>query len=160
MVCAVWVVAVRLPTDAPRQAAIAWAAGLALVSRLAFTLLLPWIDSIKSSREPFTSLRQVLPGGHECVNGVAIGESERAMLEYYAGLVTEPATRLAGLRCDWVLIEMRPGRPAVALGPEWHLAWVGWRPRSRETHELFWRLPWQAPLWDALLRGAACIPVA
>lgn len=64
-------------------------AGLTFVWGTVYTLLLPWINDARSYREPFAQLQEALPqtawsgAANACVASYQLGESERAMLDYF-----------------------------------------------------------------------------
>ncbi|HET9653521.1 MAG TPA: glycosyltransferase family 39 protein, partial [Usitatibacter sp.] len=67
----------------PRPALTLWVGSVALAWGLAMTLLLPWFDASKSYREVFTEASRHLPPDTRCIVLYGLGESERAMVEYY-----------------------------------------------------------------------------
>src|SRR5205085_5976154 len=87
----------RLP--APNLAL--WVGTLALGWGLALTLLVPWFDAAKSYRGVFTDAARHLPAGAGCIFVDGLGESERALVEYYVGI--EPRRFTAGGPCAAVL---------------------------------------------------------
>ena len=52
------------------------------------TLLLDTIDGQKSYRDTMISLKNALPAAYDCVASEGLGEPQRAMIEYYAGVQT------------------------------------------------------------------------
>jgi hypothetical protein len=52
------------------------------------TLWLLWLDDGSSYRPLFTSLGNVVRAQHGVIVAQGVGESERALLEYYAGIGT------------------------------------------------------------------------
>lgn len=135
-----WLAVPWLDRGQALRGALGWAAGVALVSGLAFTLLLPWVDTAKSYREMFTGLARALPAGHGCVASYGLGESERAMLDYVAGVIT--LRREAGHHeaCDWVLVQGKAADPGLPPGGPWLLRWEGSRRGDTvERHRLWQR---------------------
>jgi len=121
---------------------ISWVAGLTLVWGLLLTLWLPWLDSAKSYREVFASMQRALPLGSGCVASLHLGESERAMLEYMAGVVSVRREIEADAACDLILVQSRNGTQEQASEHGWRLIWEGNRPGdSREGFRLFAREP-------------------
>jgi 4-amino-4-deoxy-L-arabinose transferase-like glycosyltransferase len=91
-------------------------AGVALVWGLVNSLLLPWLDQAKTYRHTFNQLAQALPRDTHCVHTLGLGESERAMLQYFTGVVPyELQGHQSGTRCEVTLLMLKPGRAA----PEW-----------------------------------------
>jgi len=120
-----------------------WAAGMTLIWCLCVSLWMPLVDYTKSYRQPFLELKQEL-ASTACVGSRGLGESERAMLSYYAGVVTRREETVADPRCDVLLVQSRAGEVATAA-PGWQLVWSGRRPGERqESFQLFRRV--HAPL--------------
>ena len=70
----------------PARGLVGWTLGLTLSWSLLSTLWMPWLDYAKSYRSVFESMP--VPEGANCINSLSLGESERAMLDYYVGRVT------------------------------------------------------------------------
>jgi 4-amino-4-deoxy-L-arabinose transferase-like glycosyltransferase len=115
-----------------------WAAGITLVWGLAMTLILPWIDYGKSYRPVAESLKKHVPDGVRCVESRGLGEPQRAVLDYHAGIVTQRVERESGKRCPLLLVQVRDGHPE-RIEPGWKLLWEGRRPRDRERYQLYRR---------------------
>jgi len=112
-----------------------WVAGIALCWLLVATLFLPWIDEVKSYRQVFLPLRPALASG--CVASWGLAESERAMLHYYDGIITERLETRPASACPLILLEDPAGRlPACSDAASWRPVWDGARPADR--HEHFW----------------------
>jgi 4-amino-4-deoxy-L-arabinose transferase-like glycosyltransferase len=112
----------------------AWAANVAVAWGVVMTLMLPWIDSAKSFREPFTGLaRNIAP--NDCVSSMGLGEPQRGMLHYYTGMKTLRVEH-DGVVCPLHLLQSdHAGHfPALPYG-EWTLVWAG--ARRGETVERF-----------------------
>lgn len=104
-----WIVMLRHAHATPCGAALAWSAGVTAAWALAMTLYLPWIDSAKTLRPVFASLHAALPPHYRCIGGRDLGESERAMLHYFAGILTTREQRLGVPHaCDLLLIQRHP----------------------------------------------------
>jgi 4-amino-4-deoxy-L-arabinose transferase-like glycosyltransferase len=128
----------------PRQLALqTWAVGLALCWLLAAGLFIPWVDQVKSYREVFTSMRPFLEPRTSCVASPGLGESERAMLRYYTGVVTQRVALPTAAGCRLLLVEDWRGQPAYPVdGRLWSAVWEGRRPADdRERFRLYRRLP-------------------
>ena len=66
------------------------------------TLWLPWLDTGKSYRHMVNDLKSNLPQKYNCIAGVRIGDSQRAMLQYFGDLNPKRnATRV----CDLLLVQ-------------------------------------------------------
>jgi hypothetical protein len=122
----------------PRQAALqTWVVGITLCWGLLATLFLPWVDEVKSFRQVFHSLQRALGPGTPCLASYGLGESERAMLHYYDGIVTERLEVQPSSRCTLILLE-NPVHvlPRCSDAATWQPLWEGARPAER--HEHFW----------------------
>lgn len=88
---------------------VGWVAGMTLAATFALALFLPAIDAGTGFKNVFQSLARGLPAGHGCVASLALGESERAMLEYYAGLRTVRVEngKAAAARCRLLVEQQR-----------------------------------------------------
>jgi 4-amino-4-deoxy-L-arabinose transferase-like glycosyltransferase len=115
-----------------------WAASIALLWGLTMTLLLSWIDYGKSYRPVALALREALPANARCVASRGLGETQRAVFDYRAGIVTERQELGAGSRCPFLLVQGRPGVDD-RVGAGWKLRWEGGRPRDHERYRLYQR---------------------
>ena len=110
-----------------RRAIINWAGGMTMVWMLAMTLWLPWLDVSKNYRWVITSLQQSLPPQYKCISSRNLGESQRAMLEYYAGIITQRSDVSGTVDCNLLLIQGRAkDQPSVDV--DWEKIWEGSRP--------------------------------
>ncbi len=120
---------------------ISWTAGLALAWTLVSLLLLPWIDAAKSYRAVLNEAMQAIPAQRNCLASIGLGESERAMLHYYFGVVSVQVLRPAAAPCEMLLVE-QTRRQAVPLpdAANWRIRWQGGRPGdSNERVTLYLR---------------------
>jgi len=115
-----------------------WAAGITLLWGLAMTLILSWVDYGKSYRSVAQSLKKHIPVGTRCVESRGLGEPQRAVFDYHAGVVTQRLEFRTGSRCPLLLVQSRQGEPD-GVGPGWRLLWEGSRPRDRERFRLYQR---------------------
>lgn len=69
------------------QGATFWLANIALIWGVMHALLLPWLDAARGYGAPLTSMRAALPPNTQCIATVGVGESERALVQYWAGAV-------------------------------------------------------------------------
>src|SRR6266568_4668733 len=113
-----------------------WAAGITLLWCLAMTLILPWIDYGKSYRPVAQALKKHIPAGTRCIESRGLGEAQRAVFNYHAGVVTQRLELRAESRCPLLLVQARQGEPD-RTGPGWKLLWEGSRPRDRERFRLY-----------------------
>jgi 4-amino-4-deoxy-L-arabinose transferase-like glycosyltransferase len=111
-----------------------WAVVTTLALGLSMTLLLGWLDERKGYHRVFAALRQAMPESYRCIASHGLGEPQRAMLHYYAGIKTHrlaisPATNCdLLLRQEWVTDQAYDPR-------EWRVLWEGQRPG--DTNEKF-----------------------
>lgn len=118
------------------------ATGITLVWVIMMTLALPWLDAGKSYRSMIVSLQQALPARHACISSSKLGEPQRALLEYYAGILTRRTETHKGIECDLLLVQGSARNPDAPPGPEWNKIWEGNRPGDKlERYWLFKRNP-------------------
>jgi 4-amino-4-deoxy-L-arabinose transferase-like glycosyltransferase len=88
---------------------VGWSTGMTLAAAFALALFLPAIDAGTGFKSVFQSLARGLPHAHGCVASLALGESERAMLEYYAGLRTVRVEngKAAAAQCRFLVEQQR-----------------------------------------------------
>lgn len=127
-VTAVWLLSFDLQPRLP----VRWLATVALAWGLATTLWLPWLDHAKSYRGVFADLRKHVPSDAGCVASGGLGESQRAMLQYFAGPLT---VRNEKADCRLLLVQTPTSR-APEPDAQWRLAWQGARPG--DTKEWYW----------------------
>lgn len=99
---ALWIWLVFKTEHKGKHAVINWASGIVMVWMVLMTLWLPFLDSVKSYREMFHSMQAALPQKYNCIASRHLGESQRAMLDYYLGIDT---VRTGKRQCDLVLIQ-------------------------------------------------------
>jgi 4-amino-4-deoxy-L-arabinose transferase-like glycosyltransferase len=119
-----WMVLVWRVGRSVRRSLINWAAGVTLLWILIMTLWLPWLDTGKSYRHMVDDLKASLPQKYNCIAGVRIGDSQRAMLQYFGDINTRArSTRV----CDLLLVQ--GNRIAKPIEDEigWDKVWEGGR---------------------------------
>jgi 4-amino-4-deoxy-L-arabinose transferase-like glycosyltransferase len=120
--------------------ALSFVAAITLAWCLVATLWLPWIDHAKSYRDTYEALDEAKVLVNGCVSSVGVGESERAMLEYFLGIVTERVENTPNTRCPQLLLQTDKLYAMATPGSNWALAWSGHRNGdNRELLELFIR---------------------
>ncbi len=100
-----WVVMVRPARRSNRRAVLNWAIGVTLLWALVSTIWLPYIDSRRSYRVVAESLRANLPEG-ACVASRNLGEAQRSLLSYFAGLATHRVETGSGADCPFLLVQL------------------------------------------------------
>ena len=121
-----WLALVRPARRTNRRAVLNWAAGMTLVWGLYMSIWLPYLDSRRSYRPVAEALaRQVPVGG--CLASRNLGEPQRALLHYFAAIVTAREERSPDHDCALLLVQYgrQDGDPIVRLG--WEIAWQGAR---------------------------------
>jgi 4-amino-4-deoxy-L-arabinose transferase-like glycosyltransferase len=119
-----------------------WAAGSTLAWGLFSTLALPAVDYGRSYKSVMQDLAPQLRGDG-CISSNGLGEPERALLQYYAGVVTERVEIRPQTHCPLLLIQQHPEHqlvdPQILLPQQtWRLIWSGSRPGDdKETYELY-----------------------
>jgi len=121
-----WLMLVRPARRSNRRAVLNWAAGMTLVWGLSATIWLPYVDSRRSYRPVAEALAAHLPAG-ACVAGRNLGEPQRALFEYFAGVVTVRAETPAAAACPALLVQLGQGDSYNPPDPAWHKVWEGGR---------------------------------
>ena len=100
----------------------------------------PYLDYGNSYVTTAASMQPVLPRDASCVASKGLGESQRAMFEYYAGLTTRRVESDPGARtCKWLLVQRQAGKPRpLPTETNWRGVWHGARPGDdRESFDLY-----------------------
>ena len=122
---------------AARSVPLAWAAGATLAWALFFTLWLPYEDYGNSYRGMVAQLKARLPSGQYCIANRGLGEPQRAMLEYFAGIRTRSESSSDGRDCRVLLVQQQgTAWPLPPQGDQLRPLWSGARPG--DVSERFW----------------------
>lgn len=121
-----WVMLVRPARRSNRRAILNWAVGVTLIWGLATTIWLPYIDSRRSYRWAVEELAMHLPP-LGCVASRNLGEPQRALFNYLAGIRTvreevSPRHGCAALLVQYGRLDSTP--PALT---GWAVKWSGGR---------------------------------
>ena len=136
---AAWVALLaRSPRGAQRSVSF-WAAGTTVLWGLLMTLWLPWIDYGKTYAPVAQALGRAIPRGASCIESRNLGESQRAVFDYYAGVVTMRAEAQRRISCPVLLVQARPGDEDGFSAQGWRRVWEGNRPRDHERYRLYVR---------------------
>jgi 4-amino-4-deoxy-L-arabinose transferase-like glycosyltransferase len=137
----IWLFSILRSQHSNRSSATNWAIGMTTVWTLLMTLWLPLIDSSRSYQGVFTSLKVALPAKYACATGNNIGDSQKDLLHYFAGLKTQNL-EFGSLRdCDLYVVQDEKGRERAEPGADWKLIWSGKRASERrESFRLFQRV--------------------
>jgi hypothetical protein len=136
-----WAALVARTMPTTRRALVNWGGGMTLMWILASTLWLPFVDAGKSYKGIVSDLARTLPKGFRCMSSIGLGDSQRAMLEYYAGIVTyREEVAQARRECDLMLTQGTVAQePPVGNG--WKKVWEGARPGdTKERLRLYKRV--------------------
>jgi 4-amino-4-deoxy-L-arabinose transferase-like glycosyltransferase len=122
-----WIVLVRPARRSNRRAVLNWATGMTLVWGLYTTIWLPYLDSRRSYRPVAESLVQQLPAGTSCLASRDLGEPQRALIEYFGGIVPVRDDLAAANTCPLLLLQV--GRDDSDTPPDssWQKIWEGHR---------------------------------
>ena len=126
----IWLATVLRTRQSSRRAVVNWTAGITMFWMLAMTLWLPLIDEARSYRAMFASMQQALPAGYSCLASRGLGEPQRALLDYYAGINPQRTERFAGAQCELLLAQGQAGSEPE-MPSEWHKIWEGRRPGDK-----------------------------
>jgi 4-amino-4-deoxy-L-arabinose transferase-like glycosyltransferase len=99
-----WLLLVRPARRSNRRAVLNWAAGMTLLWALFTTIWLPYLDSRRSYRTVAESVRAVLPQ-EGCVASRNLGDAQRALFHYFAGLTTVREDKKLTDRCRALLVQ-------------------------------------------------------
>jgi hypothetical protein len=121
-----WVALVRPARRSNRRALLNWAAGVTLAWGLYSTIWLPYLDSRRSYRAMMEDLESHLPA-QGCVTSRNLGDPQRALLSYFAGIATvrEETHELAD--CRALLVQYGAISGAAPALPGWRIDWQGGR---------------------------------
>jgi hypothetical protein len=135
-----WLVLLAKLKRGPELPVILWAASVTLLWGISATLFLGWVDTGKRYRETFVSLRAALPAQRDCIASRNLGDSQRAMLYYYADVITRRAESPADTRaCSLLLVQGSP-RVEAWVEPGWRKIWEGGRAGDKsERYRLYRR---------------------
>lgn len=107
-------------------------AGLTFVWGTLTTLVMPWLNEARSYRTPFLSLQDALAPAslnlaEACVGSFGVGESERAMLDYFIGMRPVPLIDMSDVsRCSVLLLLDKSAAP-ITVPAGWREIWRGGR---------------------------------
>jgi len=122
-----WLVLILRHRGDNRFVVVPWAAGVALVYLLGMTLWLPVTNANMSYRRDFAGLREALGPNPGLVGGRNVGEPQRAMLHYFAGVRVAKKEIRGPVDCRWIIIQgtTKAGREPKPPDAAWHLVWQG-----------------------------------
>jgi CRISPR/Cas system-associated protein endoribonuclease Cas2 len=123
-----WIALVRPARRSNRRALLNWAAGVTLAWGLYSTIWLPYLDSRRSYRTMIDELASHLPAGG-CVASRNLGDPQRALMYYFAGLATvrEESDANADARCRSLLVQYGAIAGAPPSLDGYKIVWEGER---------------------------------
>lgn len=122
---------VKLKRSAERPLII-WAGGITAVWALLATLFIGWVDTQKSYRSMIADMGRAMPAQYRCMASRDLGEAQRAMLHYFAGIRTlRVETKPKAFACDLLLVQGRPLDEQM-MTSDWKKIWEGHRPGDKD----------------------------
>ena len=121
-----WLALVRPARRSNRRAVLNWAAGMTLLWALYSTIWLPYLDSRRSYRTVAQAMAPHLPA-QGCVASRNLGEPQRALFRYFAGLVTVREETTPKHDCPVVLVQYGRVDRTPAAPEGMNVAWEGQR---------------------------------
>ena len=136
-----WFALVRPARRSNRRAVLNWAAGMTLIWALYSTIWLPYLDSRRSYRDVAETMRAHLPAAG-CVASRNLGDAQRALFSYFAGLVTV-REEIAPLHdCKALLVQYGRQGFEMRAPAGWEVVWAGHRRGDdTERYVLYARSP-------------------
>ena len=133
-----WIVLLLRLKKSRERPVIAWAASMTMVWGLLAILFVGWVDTGKSYRSMIADMQKALPPKYQCVASHNLGEPQRAMLHYFANIITFRLDNPERQRdCDLMLVHGVASEEYVPLGP-WEKIWEGARPGDNvERYRLY-----------------------
>ena len=116
--------------------ALKWAGAVALAWGVLNTLWLPYLNFGNSYRDMAREIAARVPSDNTCVASRDLGEPQRAMLEYFGGIVTRAEANEPARRCEVLLVQVNHSATKPRVDPRWIGVWHGSRPG--DANERFW----------------------
>jgi hypothetical protein len=125
----------------PERPVFVWAAGFTTIWALLAILFIGWIDTRNSYRSMMASIEKALPKKYDCLSSKDLGEGQRAMLHYFAGIITyREEVKERRRKCGYLLVQGNP-RHEVPPPGSWRKIWEGSRPGDKdERYRLYQRI--------------------
>ena len=130
LTCA-WLWLIFRSPRSPQRGTVHWAAGVTLCWGLLMALWLPFIDHDRSYRHVASALKAALPAQHGCIVGRGLGSTQRAALDYFAGIKTLREGSRAAAQCRLALVQGTSQKATLPAGTGWRMIWEGGRPSDR-----------------------------
>jgi 4-amino-4-deoxy-L-arabinose transferase-like glycosyltransferase len=141
-----WVFVLLKLRKSRERPVLAWTTTMTMIWGLIAILFVGWLDAGKSYRAMIADLQKALPAQYDCIASQSLGEPQRAMLHYYANIITwrldEPSRKRD---CELTLAQGVASEEQVPLG-RWEKIWEGTRPGDKvERYRLYRRIDPSAP---------------
>jgi len=124
----------------PERPVVAWAAGITAMWALLAVLFVGWADVVKSYRSVFVDMQKALPKKYTCVASRDLGLAQRAMLHYFAGIITRREEPELKRNCELLLVQGKPVDDNALPAP-WKKIWEGQRPADKEERYRLYQRP-------------------
>ncbi len=128
-------------TGAPARTVI-WATGVTVIWALIAILFIGWVNVGKSYRSVMLDLKSALPANYRCMASRGLGDAQRAMLHYYADIITQRVeeNKKSIANCDVLLVQSGPREKATAQRG-WKKIWEGQRPGDKDERYYLYHRP-------------------
>ena len=135
---AAWIWIVAHARNVQTRPIMLWAWGMTCGWGVLLTLFVKYADTGNSYRPVVKSLAAALPENHGCISSRGLGEQQRAMLKYFADIVTHrQEIPLRARDCRFLLVESGRSR-SFTPGTGWRKIWEGARPGdNRALYQLY-----------------------
>ena len=134
----IWLAVVARSLRSTRRALVNWSAGNTMVWVLVMTLGVPLVDRARSYRPVAGSIAAALSRDPGCIARHGVGDAQRALLDYFAGIRTIAIDLPAAAPCRSLLVQAAPGRVIPPPAP-WRETWRGARPGDRNEVFVLYR---------------------
>ena len=134
----IWLAVVARSLRSTRRALVNWAAGITMVWMLVMTLGVPLVDQARSYRGLASQIAAALPRDGACIARRNVGDAQRALLDYFAGIRTVRDDLPEARRCGALLLQTSPAT-TPAMSGQWDERWRGSRPGDRNEMFVLYR---------------------
>lgn len=134
----VWIAVAARSLRSNRRALVNWASGITMVWMLVMTLGVPIVDQARSYRALAMKMVEAMPGSTRCIARRNLGDSQRALLDYFINMQTVRDDSPVATSCGVLLVQATPLRVPDA-GADWSEVWRGSRPGDRTEMFILYR---------------------
>jgi 4-amino-4-deoxy-L-arabinose transferase-like glycosyltransferase len=137
---AFWIWVLAHSKRGPTRPLVVWAAGVATLWGLLTVFFNDYFDSANSYRSMVHEIQRSLPANYDCISSHNLGEPQRALLDYFAGIVTyRDHVAQRDRECEILLVQGFRNQ-IHDPGAGWIKLWEGARPGdNRELYRLYRR---------------------